>query len=297
MKELVVISGKGGTGKTSLTASFAAIAPDQIILADCDVDAADLHLLFAPNSTRRTPFYSGHEAIIRPDDCTNCGICHSLCRFDAIAPPDSAHPAHRVIDGACEGCGVCVWNCPANAIDFPEQLCGHWMISDTRFAPMVHAQLAPGAENSGKLVSHVREEARKLARQKQRNTILIDGPPGTGCPVIAAVTGATAVLIVTEPTVSGVHDLRRILDLAAHFRVPASVCVNKWDINPQLTREIEDTARAANATPVGQVRYHSLVTAAQRQALAVIEVEPDHPLSNDIRQTWTNWLATLEARP
>ncbi len=195
MKELVIISGKGGTGKTSLTASFAALYPSAV-LADCDVDAADLHLILQPKIRRREKFRSGHAAVIRAEACTGCGRCADVCRFGAIAvaePDVTGRRLHSVAPTACEGCGVCVWNCPAQAIDFPEQECGEWFLSGTRYGPLVHARLTPGAENSGKLVSLVREQARQLAQQEGREVVLVDGPPGVGCPVIAALTGAQGI--------------------------------------------------------------------------------------------------------
>lgn len=298
MKELVVISGKGGTGKTSLTASFAALAP-YAVLADCDVDAADLHLILSPKSHRREEFRSGHGASIRADDCIGCGRCAALCRFEAITaatrPADGAR-VFTVESGSCEGCGVCVWNCPAHAIDFGERACGEWFVSDTRHGPMVHARLYPGAENSGKLVSLVREQARELAQREKRDLVIVDGPPGTGCPVIAALTNAGGVLVVTEPTVSGAHDLARVLELAGHFKIPTAVCVNKWDIHPEQADRIEAAARAAGATPVGRVRYDKAATAAQRQGLAVVEAG-DSPLADDIRTVWKQWMDFAQVTP
>ena len=298
MKELVVISGKGGTGKTSLTASFAALAHDAV-LADCDVDAADLHLILAPEIRRREDFRSGHAAVIRSDACLGCGQCATVCRYDAIAPatlPIDGARAFAVDPGACEGCGVCVWNCPARAIDFPEQTCGQWFVSDTRHGPMVHARLAPGAENSGQLVTLVRAQPRHLAKAEARDLVLVDGPPGTGCPVIAALTGATSVLIVTEPSLSGAHDLARALKLANHFRIPAAICVNKWDIHPDQADLIETDARSAGATPVGRVRYGKAATTAQRQGLAIVEAAPD-PLADDIRSVWREWIKLIRETP
>jgi MinD superfamily P-loop ATPase len=253
VNELVVISGKGGTGKTSLTASFAALAHNAV-LADCDVDAADLHLILSPEIRRREEFRSGNEAVIRQADCIHCGRCAALCRYDAIPETDENGVRHFEVDpGSCEGCGLCIWNCPAKAIDFPSRLCGEWFRSDTRHGPMVHARLAPGGENSGKLVSLVREQAREVATEQNRDLVLVDGPPGTGCAVIAALTGAHSVLIVTEPTVSGAHDLSRVLELTRHFGIPTCVCVNKWDLNPDQTELIETEARATGALPMGRI--------------------------------------------
>ncbi len=298
MKELVIISGKGGTGKTSLTASFAALSPNAV-LADCDVDAADLHLILAPDIRRREDFRSGHAAAIRAENCLGCGRCAALCRFEAISPatrPGDGARVFAVDPGSCEGCGVCVWNCPARAIDFPEQTCGQWFVSDTRHGPMVHARLAPGAENSGKLVSLVREQSRALAKDEARDLVLVDGPPGTGCPVIAALTGAHGVLVVTEPSVSGAHDLARVLELTRHFKIPTAVCINKWDIHPDQADRIEADARAAGATPVGRVRYDKTATSAQRQGLAVVEAGAS-PLADDIRSVWRQWMAFTRETP
>ena len=298
MKELVVISGKGGTGKTSLTASFAALAHNPV-LADCDVDAADLHLILAPAIRRREDFRSGHAAAIRANACLGCGRCKALCRYEAISPSTRPGDGARVFEvdpASCEGCGVCTWNCPANAIDFPEQTCGQFFVSDTRHGPMVHARLAPGAENSGKLVSLVREESRKLAKAEARDLVLVDGPPGTGCPVIAALAGAHGVLVVTEPTVSGAHDLARVLELARHFNIPATVCINKWDIHPDMADRIETAARTAGATPVGRIRYDKSATTAQRQSLAIVEAD-ENPLADDVRSVWRHWMEFVRETP
>lgn len=284
MKELVIISGKGGTGKTSVTASFAVLA-EKAVLADCDVDAADLHLVLKPDVRERHDFRSGHEAVIREADCTGCGVCRDLCRFDAVRTHETEAGARCVVDPvACEGCGVCVRFCPQTAIDFPERLCGEWMVSDTRCGPMVHARLGVAAENSGKLVATVRQEARRIAEEQGRNLVIVDGPPGIGCPVIASLSGAAQVLVVTEPTVSGEHDLARVLKLAAHFGIPASICVNKWDLNPEMTERIEKQARTVGATVAGRIRYDRAVTQAQIQERAVVEI--DAPCAEDIRALW-----------
>jgi MinD superfamily P-loop ATPase len=287
MKELVIISGKGGTGKTSVTASFAVLA-ERPVIADCDVDAADLHLVLAPTMKQRYDFRSGHEAVIRRERCTGCGTCLSLCRFGAVrtseaGPGDSTFVIDPV---ACEGCGVCVRFCPEQAIDFPECLCGEWMLSDTRCGPMVHARLGVAAENSGKLVSTVRQEARRIAEKGNHSLILVDGPPGIGCPVIASLTGASMVLAVTEPSVSGEHDLERVLSLAKHFSLPAAICVNKWDLNPDMTGRIEDKARRSGAHIAGRIRYDRAVTLAQMQEKAVVET--DAPCVEDITRLWKN---------
>jgi len=251
--ELVVISGKGGTGKTSVVASFAVLAEGAVV-ADCDVDAADLHLVLQPRTVETHTFVSGHEAVIRQGDCNASGICQEVCRFGAVIAGEGSAPF--VIDPlACEGCGVCVELCPTRAIDFVEKTCGEWFVSTTPSGPMVHARLGIAAENSGKLVSTVRNEAKKVAASNGSGTILVDGPPGIGCPVIAAITGATAVLVVTEPTVSGAHDMERVLELAAHFQIPAAVCVNRWDLYPEGAERIEARARDQGAIIAGRIRY------------------------------------------
>ncbi len=295
MKELVVISGKGGTGKTSLTASFAVLA-GRAVVADCDVDAADLHLVLSPRIRHRAVFVSGHEARIRAADCNACGSCAGLCRFDAIRRQEqSDRSVTYVVDpAACEGCGVCVRFCPRYAMDFEERECGEWFISETRCGPMVHARLAAAAENSGKLVGLVREQARGVARQTGRELILIDGAPGIGCPVIASLTGATAALIVTEPTVSGWHDLERVAGVARHFGIPAWVCVNKWDLNPDMTEQIEAAAREQGLRVAGRVRYDQAVTAAQVAARTIIE-HTSNGAASDVRDVWGQMEACLKA--
>ncbi len=286
MKEIVIISGKGGTGKTSLTASLAALSAP-VALADCDVDAADLHLLLAPTLQRAEPFSGGRIAIINPEKCTNCGVCLARCRFDAVlkSPDESTEAMFSIDPLGCEGCGVCVWNCPVKAIDFPEEQDGEWRISTTRHGPMAHARLNPGGENSGKLVSKVREIARAEATNAGLDRILIDGPPGVGCAVIASVSGAALALAVTEPTVSGAHDLARVLQLARHFKIPAAVCVNKWDLNKDMTERIEQEAREAGAVPLGRLRYDKAATAAQMEGRSIVEAA-ESLLAHDIRELW-----------
>ena len=283
IREVVIISGKGGTGKTSVTASFAVLVAGRAVLADCDVDAADLHLVLTPKMISETDFISGHEAHILPEQCIGCGLCRRVCRFGA--PKASKGPTGRLLYSvdpiACEGCGVCFRFCPVKAIVFPERHCGRWMVSETRCGTLVHACLSAAAENSGKLVSTVRMEARRLAEEQNLELIITDGPPGIGCPVIASVTGATQVLVVTEPTVSGEHDLERVLKLTRFFGMPTAVCVNKWDINPSMTERIEAKATAAGVQIAGRIRYDPAVTKAQIQAKAVVET--DAPSGADIR--------------
>ncbi len=298
IREIVVISGKGGTGKTSLTASFAMLA-EMPVIADCDVDAADLHLVLRPQVQERYEFKSGHEAVIRQADCVGCGVCLDDCRFDAVKIDGRAagDGMFYVDPVSCEGCGVCVRFCPMEAIDFPERLCGEWMVSKTRHGPMVHARLGVAAENSGKLVSTVRRKARRIAEENGHSLVIVDGPPGIGCPVIASITGASLVLVVTEPSVSGEHDLERVLALTRHFEIPAAVCVNKWDLNAEMTERIEDKALREGARVAGRVRYDRAVTAAQMQERAVVEI--DAPAAEDIRDVWSQlglWEHEMECR-
>jgi len=288
-KELVVISGKGGTGKTSVVASFAVLA-EGAVLADCDVDAADLHLVLEPKNVRREDFSGGKRARIVSERCTACGRCEKICRFDAIyfdGPGNGrVKKTFRIDPIACEGCGVCAWFCPEKAIEFGPVVNGEWFVSETRCGPMVHARLGVAEENSGKLVTTVRTEARRLAEERRLGTVIIDGSPGIGCPVIASVAGASLVLIVTEPTVSGRHDLERVADLARHFGTPAMVCVNKWDLNADVAAEIERHAIERGLTVAGRVRYDRAVTDAQIRKLSVVEYQ-QNGCAQDIRGVWT----------
>lgn len=276
MKELVVCSGKGGTGKTSVLASFAALAPDKV-LADCDVDAADLHLVLAPDVQRREPFLAGHEAIIRPELCRGHGTCAEVCAYGAVALDgnvgEAADGARRrvILPFRCEGCGVCVHFCPEQAIAFPERHCGEWFVSATRHGSMVHARLGVASENSGKLVTLVRQEARRLAEEQGCGLVLVDGPPGIGCPAIAAVSGADLLLAVTEPTLSGRHDLERLVELAGHFQLPVAVCLNKHDINPEQAAGIEAWCGERGLPVAGRIPYDQQVTAAQLAGTSVVE--------------------------
>ncbi len=277
MKEVVLISGKGGTGKTSLAASLICLASrsGKVVIADCDVDAADMHLLLKPVVHEKREFISGKLAYVDPKKCistgeqASCAICMSGCRFGAIS--HSFTSGCTVDPLACEGCGVCVRLCTPGAIDFVDRRCGDLFVSDTRFGPMVHAALDPRAENSGKLVTSVRKEAKKIAAEQNADWLIIDGSPGTGCPVIASVTGADLALIVTEPTVSGVHDLERVAGLARHFSVPFAVCVNKADINETVTGEIKDWCTRNNIPFAGQLPYNRAITRAQIRKKTIVE--------------------------
>ena len=287
MRELVILSGKGGTGKTSITAAFASLA-ENMVMCDADVDAADLHLILNPDFNKTSDFKGGNEAVINPDKCTECGKCIEVCRFDAISDTFKVDPIE------CEGCGVCFDLCPEEAIDFPEVICGQWHISNTRFGPMVHARLGIAQENSGKLVSLVRQEARKIAQKKDLDMILTDGPPGVGCPVIASIGQATAILIVAEPTVSGLHDMKRVGELSRHFNIPAMVLINKFDLNLDQTKKIEKLAQESSIKIVGKIPFDETFTHAMIQAKTIFEYSNDSQASIDIRKIWNTIIAMPE---
>ncbi len=287
IKELIVISGKGGTGKTSLLSAFASLAKN-MVLCDADVDAADLHLILHPKVSSHHEFQSGNSAIIRKEKCTECGLCMELCRWQAISDD------FKVDEIECEGCGVCVYFCPEKAIDFPIKTCGEWFVSETRFGPMVHARLGIAEENSGKLVTLVRKEARKIAEENKLNLILTDGPPGIGCPVIASIGGATAVLIVTEPSVSGKHDMQRVADLSAHFKVPAMVCINKFDINLEETRHIEHYSVQKGLTMLGRIPFDPIFTQSMVLGKTIFEYDQDSEAGKTVMEIWSALIGHLD---
>jgi len=283
MREILIISGKGGTGKTSLTAAFAHLA-DSKIICDLDVDAPDLHLLLQPRHEREVEFHAGNEARIEQAGCTRCGICEEMCRFDAIRRENDAFVVDPI---RCEGCKVCVAFCPEQTISFPEKHCGTWYISSTRFGTMVHAQLFPGEENSGRLVSLLKKEARELARKNSIDLIISDGAPGVGCPVISSLSGAHCAILVTEPTPSGRHDLKRVAALCDHFRIRAGVIINKADINFDEARVIEQYCREKDYPLLAQLPHDSVITEAMVKARAVTELD-ETEIGKSIRQAWKN---------
>lgn len=293
VKEIVVISGKGGTGKTSLAASLAVLA-EGVVLADCDVDAADLHLVITPQIKRTEDFSGGRGARILPERCNSCGKCFEICRFDAVKKDETGQPAYFIDPVDCEGCGVCSHFCPEKAIEFKPVVNGRWFVSDTRYGPMVHARLGIAEENSGKLVALVRNQAKIIAGEQNLPYIIVDGPPGIGCPVIASITGADAVLIVTEPTVSGEHDLLRVAELTRFFKIPAYLCINKFDINPDISRSIEKIAGDLGITVVGRICYDSAVTGAQMKGLPVV-VFTDSKVAKEIRAVWDTLTRCVKA--
>jgi len=295
VKELVVISGKGGTGKTSIVASFAGLAK-KAVFADCDVDAADLHLVLEPKVKHESDFSGGKRASIVTEDCVGCGKCRDLCKFDAINSNgslcDTEAETFAVDPISCEGCKVCVEFCPVGAIEFKDSINGRWFISDTRFGPMVHAELGIAEENSGKLVTLIRREAKRIATEEKKDLIIADGSPGIGCPVIASITGADLVLIITEPTLSGMHDLGRVADLTKNFGIPTLVCINKSDLNREMTAQIAQEAGNRGMRLAGKIRYDRAFTKAQIMKATVIEYTGGW-VSEEIKTLWRNVIYAL----
>lgn len=279
MRELVILSGKGGTGKTSLTAAFAFLACNHI-LCDADVDGADLHLLTNVENQQTHDFMGGGLAAINKDQCVSCGNCETLCQFGAI------NELFEVDEIACEGCGVCVDFCPQKAISFPQQKCGEWFVGVANEEIMVHARLGIAQENSGKLVSTIRTAAKQLAEDKQKDLILTDGPPGIGCPVIASISGATALLIIVEPTLSGLHDMKRVVELAKHFKVPVLVCVNKYDLNDDMTEQIEQEVNRQHVKLVGRIPFNPVFVEAMVEGKNIFEYGKEPELLETVAGIW-----------
>lgn len=278
MKQIVVISGKGGTGKTVVTGSLASLAKNKVMV-DCDVDAADLHLLLHPDIRERHEFRSGQSAVIDKRLCKECGKCAPLCRFAAIRPD------FTIEHFSCEGCGLCARICPYGAIRMDENVAGEWFISDTKYGPFVHAKLGIAEENSGKLVAKIRQVAKELAEREGLEYVIIDGPPGIGCPVIASLSGIDCALIVTEPTLSGLHDAARVIGVAGHFNIPVKLIVNKHDLNPAMTVRIEEFARRSRVTLIGKIAFSETVVKAVVEGKTVIDY-PHSPVGDELRSIW-----------
>jgi MinD superfamily P-loop ATPase len=278
MKQIVVISGKGGTGKTVITGAFAALAKNKV-MADCDVDAADLHLLLAPDIKERHDFRSGLSAFIDKEKCIKCGKCRQICRFNAITDNLDVDPV------ACEGCAFCSYICPVDAIKMQENLAGEWYISDTRFGPMVHAKLGIAEENSGKLVSLVRKQAKELAEKNNCDWVIVDGAPGVGCPVIASLSGIDCAVVVTEPTLSGLHDALRVVEVTRHFNVPSKLVINKYDLNTDMSDKIEKHCRENGIELIGRVRFNKSVVRAMVEGKTIMEYE-DSSVKDEIKAIW-----------
>ena len=277
MKEIVVLSGKGGTGKTSIVASFASLAQSKV-LADCDVDAADLHLLLKPQVKEEKEFWSGQVALIDKDKCTECGLCQEVCRFDAIRD-------FKVDPISCEGCSFCYHVCPVDAIAMKDTMSGYSFISETKYGYLCHARLGIGQENSGKLVALVRQNAKLIAERENLDYIITDGPPGIGCPVISSLSGANLALLVTEPTLSGIHDLDRVIGVCRHFGVPALVCINKYDINQKNSDEIERYCFSQGVEVASKIPFDNVVTEALIERLPVVEYD-GAKVSQAIEKLW-----------
>lgn len=291
MKQIVVISGKGGTGKTVITAAFAALAQNKV-MADCDVDAADLHLLLNPDIKERHEFKSGKTAIIDQEKCTKCGNCFEICRFEAIekrATSDKQQVTRYIVDPiSCEGCAFCSHICPTDSIKMEENTAGGWFISDTRFGPMVHAKLGIAEENSGKLVTLVRKKAKELAEKNNSGLVIIDGAPGIGCPVIASISGVDCALVVTEPTLSGLHDADRVIRVARHFSILTKLIINKHDINPDMTKEIEGYCKDNDIEVLGKIAFDRAIVDAMVNARTIME-HPDGKAKKEIATIWNKF--------
>jgi len=288
MKELVVISGKGGTGKTTITASFAAMAKNAVI-ADCDVDAPNLHLLLRPRIIENHSFYGMDKAEIDLEKCNECYNCQNACKFDAI------DDALIINQHKCEGCGVCEYVCEANAINMVKNISGTVFGSETDHGTMVHAELRIGEEASGKLVSAVKERARSIALESENDLMITDGPPGTGCPVLATITGADLALIVTEPSLSGMHDLERVLQVTEHFEIPAIVCINKYDINEKNAGKIEEFCNERGVEVVGKLPYDPSPNMAMREETTVVEYRKN-VLSEGLKALWERVVSELDQK-
>ncbi len=284
MKEIVIISGKGGTGKTSITASFAVIGKEKVVVADCDVDAADMHLLMKPDFAQREEFFSGELAVINQEDCIQCGKCAEVCRFDAIPFMNNTYVVDEL---SCEGCGYCARVCPTDAIMNIQQKVGHWYVSDIKTgSKMVHAKLAIGADNSGKLVAQVKNEAKKIAEESNYDYIIVDGSPGVGCPVVSSLSGANYVVLVTEPTVSGIHDLKRVYELVHKFNLKAGCIINKYDLNLDMTEKIKEYLKEEDINHLADIPYSNEFTKAITNGETIVEYDKGE-LKLIIENTWT----------
>jgi MinD superfamily P-loop ATPase len=286
--EIAVISGKGGTGKSSIAAAFATLN-ERVVLADCDVDAANLYLLFHPSHEEEIVYIAGHKAVINYDRCTNCGICMSYCRFDAI----SLIKSKVVISGtSCEGCFLCSHICPENAIHMIQNDNSRMYSGSFRNGKMIYGRLAPGEENSGKLVNMVREKAKQVAKENKIETILLDGPPGIGCPVISTITGVDKAVIVTEPTISGLHDMQRTIELINKFGIEAYVIINKFDLNPAMSLQINSWCKTAGIQVIGHLPFDSQMVEAMVQCMSIIELDSRLNICKEMNGIWNKIINT-----
>lgn len=289
MRQITILSGKGGTGKTTITASFAVLAK-RAVVADCDVDAPNLHMLLHPETLETGEFRGSKIAVIDETKCIKCGVCRDKCRFNAITQDLAVDPF------SCEGCGVCTIVCPVNAVTLTERISGYIYISKIKYGFMVHALLNPGESNSGKLVTVVRQNSKQLAEKEGNNLIIIDGPPGIGCPVIASVVGADAGLVVTEPTMSGIHDLERALMLLKHFNVKPFVCVNMYDINEDNADKISRFCEENGVEVVGKIPFNPVVTEAMVNGKAIVEYSPECDVAKEVAAIWNRLCTELSLR-
>lgn len=297
MKQLVILSGKGGTGKTSIAAAFAHLAHDgpsrlRSVLADADVDAANLDLVLRPRRLEEHEFIAGPLAFIDEALCQACGLCADVCRFDALVEG----PHYQVDPIACEGCAACVYVCPEQAIHMQPQRGGSWYRSESAYGPLFHAELFPGQENSGKLVTLVKQQARLLGLDEGYQAVLVDGPPGIGCPVISAISGADLALVVAEATASGLHDVKRALATTAHFQVASLVCINRWDIDPDSAQRIEDHCREQGVEVVGRIPFDPAVVEAMVQGVPVTSYRPEADASRALVGIWDQVAARLNGK-
>ena len=276
-RQLTILSGKGGTGKTTVAASFFALA-DGAIASDCDVDAPNLHLLLDPRRLSESPFSGASLARIDPDKCTQCDICEENCPFGAISD-------YKVNPLLCEGCGVCELVCEVGAATLEPEVTGHTYVSDTRYGTLVHALLIPGSEATGRLVTETKQRAHDIAVQKGLDLLLVDGSPGIGCPVIASVAGSDLVLAVTEPTLSGLWGLERIHGVARHFDVPIAICINKADINPDIAGEIREYAKGSGVDILGEIPFDEEVNTATQEGEVLVEGH-NGPAARAVRSLW-----------
>lgn len=280
MKQIVILSGKGGTGKTVITAALASMTEHKVMV-DCDVDAADLHLLLAPSVLEQHDFESGQKAWIDIQKCIKCGKCFSVCRFEAITKELNIDVV------GCEGCGFCQRVCPVNAIEMKKNVCGQWFVSQTRFGIMVHAKLGVGQENSGKLVTHIRQKAKEIVANQKKEWVIIDGPPGIGCPVMASLSGVDAVILVTEPTCSGFHDVKRVMDLCDHFKIPTGLVMNKYDLNVEMTKEVEIFCQQRGVRILSKIPFDQDIVKAVVMQKTMME-NGNEDLKKKIKEIWVN---------
>lgn len=298
-KQLIILSGKGGTGKTSICAAFAHLSmmhgtlPPSVFV-DADVDAANLSLVLQPSISDPKEFWGGSIAVINADQCVNCGACAAVCRFDAIFPDPKGAQMQWIDPIVCDGCAACVYACPEGAIRMVQQQEGNWFQSNTSFGSLFHAELFPGKENSGKLVTLIKQQARLFASENHSPLLIIDGPPGIGCPVISACAGVDLGLIVTEPSLAGIHDLKRVLGTLRHFRIPAVICINKADIYPEGTKAIREYAAVEEINLVGEIPYDENIPKAMIEGQPITLVFPESPAALSAQSVWQKVIQLLQ---